>query len=114
MTATKTPGQALREDLDAALPKGIVWDQLDLVTLATLEVMADRLAALRKRTDAALADPSTPAAQVAVLANTTRCLEVSMQQLIRTLDPSDSAATSTKSRQHQAAAMKRWHPGYGS
>lgn len=113
MSTTKTPGQALREELDAALPKGIVWDQLELVTIATLEVMADRLAALRKRTDAALADASTPAAQVAVLANTTRCLEVSMQQLIKTLDPSDSAAASAKSRQHQAAAMQRWHPNHG-
>jgi hypothetical protein len=110
----KTPAQALREELDAALPKGIVWDQLELTTIATLEAMADRLARLRARADAAIDNPKTPAAQVAVLANATRCLEVSMAQLIRTLDPSDSAATSTKSRQHQAAALQRWYPGRGS
>jgi hypothetical protein len=114
MNAPKTAGQALRVELDAALPKGIVWDQLELVTIATLEVMADRLARLRKRVDAQLDDPATSAAALAALANATRCLEVSMAHLIKTLDPSDSAATSSKSRQHQAAAMQRWHPGYGS
>jgi hypothetical protein len=36
-----------------------------------------------------------------------------MQQLIKTLDPSDSAASSTKSRQHQAAALQRWYPNHG-
>ena len=109
----KTPAQTLREELDAALPPGIVWTQLELITIEALEVMADRLARLRARADAALDDPAMPAAQVAVLANATRCLEVSMQQLIKTLDPTDSAANSMKSRQHQAAAMQRWHPASG-
>lgn len=113
MSTTKTPGQALREELDAALPKGIVWDQLELVTIATLEVMADRLARLRARVDAMLDDPATSAAALAALANATRCLEVSMAALIKTLDPTDTAANSMKSRQHQAAAMQRWHPNHG-
>jgi hypothetical protein len=113
VSVTKTAGQALRGELDAALPKGIVWTQLELVTIATLEVMADRLARLRKRVDAALDDPASSAAALAALANATRCLEVSMAQLIKTLDPTDSAASSTKSRQHQAAALQRWYPNHG-
>ena len=90
-----------------------MWDQLELVTIARLEVMADRLAKMTARVDAQLADPGTSAAALAALANAVRCLEVSMHHLIRTLDPSDSAANSLKSRQHVAAANQRWHPNRG-
>lgn len=107
MSTQKAPGQALVAELDAALPPGVEWTKVERTTLASVEVMADRLAALRQRADAALADPGTPAAQVAVLANATRQLEVSMHTLIKSLDP-DMLVTA-KSARHQHAANVRWH-----
>ena len=107
MTTKKTPGQTLVAELDSALPPGVEWTKIERTTLASIEVMADRLAALRKRCDAAIADPDMPGHQVVVLANATRLLEVSMHQLIKSLDP--EMVVTAKSVQHRNAAMKRWH-----
>jgi len=103
MTARKTPGRRLIDELNSALPPCVVWTRIEHTTIATIEVMADRLAVLRRRTDTALADPETPPAQVAVLANATRCLEVSMHGLIKSLDP--EMVGQAKSVRHQHAAM---------
>ncbi len=103
----QTPGRRLIDELITALPPGVEWTRIERTTLASVEVMADRLAVLRKRTDAALADPETPAAQVAVLSNATRCLEVSMNAMVRTLDP--EMVAQPKSERHQRAALSRWH-----
>ena len=94
--STKTAAQTLRADLDASLPSGIVWTKLELVTLARVEVMADRLAALIKLTDAAIADPDASASRITMLANSCRQLEVSMHGLIKTLDPTMETAKSMK------------------
>ena len=109
MSTRKTPGQRLREDLDAALPTGVQWTKVELVTLGTIEVMRDRLAALRKRADAAIADPTASATNVGIFANAARQLEVSMHGLIKTLDP--DMVTTAKSVQHQNAAYSRWNRG---
>ena len=108
MVMHKTAGQALREDLDASLPAGVVWTKLEQVTLARIEVMADRLAAICKRADAAIADPDASASKVTMLANAARQLEVSMHAMIRTLDPTMEQAKSAK---HVHAANARWSRG---
>jgi len=54
MVTRKTPGQALVEQLDEALPPGVVWTKIERVTLGRIEVLADRLDALGKRADAAV------------------------------------------------------------
>lgn len=102
----RTAAQALRAELDASLPPGIVWTKLELVTLGRIEVMADRLAALATLTDAAITDPDASASRITMLANSCRQLEVSMHGLIKTLDPTMEQA---KSVRHVAAANKRWH-----
>ena len=106
MTTRKTPGQGLIDDLDAALPRGVEWTRIERTTLASIEVMANRLDALRRRVDKAIADPEATPQQIALLANAARQLEVSMHQLIKTLDPEMVQA---KSARHQHAAMTRWH-----
>jgi hypothetical protein len=108
VSSTKTAGQALREEIDESLPPGVVWTKLELVTLRRIEVMADRLAAIARRADEAIADPDASASKVSLLANAVRQLEVSMHGLIKTLDPTMEQA---KSMKHQYAANKRWHGG---
>jgi hypothetical protein len=108
VSSAKSAGQALRADLDAALPPGVVWTKLELVTLARIEVMADRLAAIAQRADEAIADRGASASKVSMLANAVRQLEVSMHGLIKTLDPTMETA---KSMRHVAAANARWNRG---
>jgi hypothetical protein len=48
---------------------------------------------------------------VSMLANVARQYEVSMHQMIRTLDP--TMEVQAKSIKHQYAANKRWHGGAG-
>lgn len=108
MAPRKTPGRRLIDDLDKALPPGITWTQIERTTLASIEVMANRLHALRRRTNALIADPEASPAAIAAMANAVRCLEVSMHGLIKTLDP-EMALVQAKSVRHQAAANVRWH-----
>jgi hypothetical protein len=103
----KTPGQALVAELNAALPPGVEWTKIERTTIASIEVMADRLAALRRRADAAIANPEASAQQIALLANSARQLEVSMHGLIKSLDP--DMVVMAKSVKHQHAANVRWH-----
>ncbi len=107
MTAQKTPGQALIAQLNAALAPGTEWTSVEKTTLASVEVMANRLAALRKRADAAIADPDATAQQISQLAGVVRQTEVSMHSLIKSLDP--NMEVQAKSARHQHAAMVRWH-----
>ena len=110
VSSAKTAGQALREQIDESLPPGVVWTKLELVTLARIEVMADRLAAIAKRADDAIADPDASASKITMLANAVRHLEVSMHAMMKTLDPTMETA---KSMKHVYAANKRWHGGAG-
>ncbi|HTH87331.1 hypothetical protein [Mycobacterium sp.] len=80
---------------------------IERVTLGRIEVLADRLDALGKRADAAIADPDTSASKVSMLANVARQYEVSMHALIKSLDP--TMEVQAKSARHRDAAMKRWH-----
>ena len=111
MVTRKTPGQALVEQLDEALPPGVVWTKIERVTLGRIEVLADRLDALGKRADAAIADPDASASKVSMMTTVARQYEVSMHQMIRTLDP--TMEVQAKSIKHQYAANKRWHGGAG-
>ena len=108
MSSTKTAGQALRAELDKSLPPGVVWTKLELVTLSRIEVLADRLDALGRRADAAIADPDASASKVSMLANVARQYEVSMHAMIKTLDPTMETA---KSMKHVHAANARWNRG---
>jgi hypothetical protein len=72
VTTRKAPGQALIEELNAALPPGVEWTKIERTTLDSIRVMANRLAALRKRADAAIADPQASAQQISMLANAAR------------------------------------------
>jgi hypothetical protein len=80
---------------------------IERVTLGRIEVLADRLDALGKRADAAIADPDTSASKVSMLANVARQYEVSMHALIKSLDP--TMEVQAKSARHRDTAMKRWH-----
>ena len=73
-----------------------------------IEVATDRLVALRRVCDAAIADPSSSATQVASLAAEVRRTELSVHTLVKSLDPRNETA---KSLRHVAAANQRWHPG---
>jgi hypothetical protein len=110
VSSAKTPGQLLREDIDASLPSGVVWTKLELVALARIEVMANRLDALGRCADAAIADPDASASKVTMLANSCRQLEVSMHAMIRNLDPTMDRV---KSARHVRAANSRWGNQHG-
>ena len=103
----ETAGKRLLRELDGALPVGIEWTPLERTMLASIEVMANGLAALRKLADAAIRDPQASAIRITMLANGVRQLEVSMHGLIKTLDPEMVARP--KSERHVLAAMSRWH-----
>ena len=68
----------------------------------------DRLAVLRTVCDKAIADPESPAHQIAALASEVRHLESHIHTLTKSLDPHNETA---KSLRHVAAANARWHPG---
>jgi hypothetical protein len=74
-------------------------------------VATDRLAALRKVCDKAIADPESSATQIASLASEVRRLELSIHTLTKSLDPRYETA---KSLRHVAAANQRWHPNSGA
>jgi hypothetical protein len=103
-----TPGQAIRASLDRSLLPQMEWDESELATLDLIEVATDRLVALRRVCDAAIADPSSSATQVASLAAEVRRTELSVHTLVKSLDPRNETA---KSLRHVAAANQRWHPG---
>ena len=71
----KTPGQALRADLDRTLGAGMAWDETELVTLSSIEAAADRLAVFRARFEESAADPKSSPSRLATLSGECRLLE---------------------------------------
>ena len=108
MTARKTPGKTLVTALTRSLQPGTEWDETERSTLATIEIAADRLDALRKVCDKAIADPESSPTSIATLASEVRRLEVSIHGLIKSLDP---GMVQAKSMRHVHAANARWHRG---
>ena len=108
MTTQETPGQEVRAALNRTLGPGMQWDESELLTLASIENAADRLAEFRARFDAAAADPKASPSRLATLFGECRLLEGAIAKWAASLDPNDNQA---KSMRHVHAANARWHRG---
>jgi hypothetical protein len=107
-----TPGKQLVAALTKQLGPSMEWDEAELVVLGMVEAARDRLEVLRTHFAAKSLDPDTSAAGLAVLAAECRLSETAIAKWGASLNPTGGVAP--KSRQHQAAAMTRWHPNRGA
>ena len=112
MTAKETAGKRLLRELDAALPSNIEWTPTERTTLASIEVMANRLDALRKRCDTAIADAEASPSRISMLANAVRQTRGEHARVDQYAGPGDGAPP--KSERHQRAAYSRWNRIDGS
>jgi hypothetical protein len=102
----ESPGRALRAALDGTLPPNMQWTAQELATLDSVEAAADRLAALRARFAVLVADPEATEARLASLQTALHQIEGDLFRWIKSLNPTVVTAVS---RQHQQAALIRWH-----
>jgi hypothetical protein len=112
---SKTAGQRLREDLDAALARAaqdqgvaaLEFTETERGLIATAVEMADWAEALKSQRDAELAGPARPTTLVRLSAEVRHC-ERMVHDLVARVHFGDGAA---KSPQHQRAANARWNRG---
>ena len=102
----ESPGRALRASLDQTLPPNMQWTARELATLDSVEAAADRLAALRARFAVLVADPEATESRLASLQTALHQIEGDLFRWIKSLNPTEVTAVS---RQHQQAALIRWH-----
>lgn len=100
----------LRKTLDKALAPQAEWDEVEQTILGLVESAADRVEVLKALLDVEVAKVPVSTRRVTELASEVRMLETSIARYVQQLVP-DPAAVVPKSRQHQAAAMSRWHRG---
>ena len=105
MSSTKSPGKALVESLKQDLPTGMEFDETEAATLALIEAAADRLAVVRKRFDAVVADPASTGSAVASWQSAIHQLEGDIFRWTKSLS---LGATQSKSVRHQHAINIRW------
>jgi hypothetical protein len=108
MSAKKPPvsaGKALVESLSRQLPANMEFDETEAAVLDLIAEATDRLAAVRKRFDAIVADPQTAESRIAALQTAIHQLEGDIFRWTRSLNLGEPQA---KSVRHQRAVNARW------